>query len=97
LFCAINKGGKLDTAQQISTTATHFILSKRAEQAGVQNVTWHDFRRSWISDLWDKGVDGATIAELAGHSSVDTTKAYDRRGERTREQAAGYISVPYFD
>ena len=39
--------------------------------------------------------DLATAAELAGHASPNTTKRYDRRGERARHAAAEAIVVPY--
>ena len=96
LFCEVTKACEVRPESHISTTALHKALRRRAHLAGVINVSWHDFRRSWVSDLLDKGVDIATVAELAGHSSTNTTKGYDRRPERAREQAAGFISVPYF-
>jgi len=45
--------------------------------------------------LLDRGVDLATAADLAGHASPNTTKRYDRRGERARHAAAEAVVVPY--
>jgi site-specific recombinase XerD len=96
IFCPINKGGRLDTSRGMTTTAVHNMLMKRATEAGVNDLTAHDFRRTFVSDLLDAGADISTVANLAGHSSVTTTQRYDRRGERAAEQATSLISVPYF-
>jgi len=48
-----------------------------------------------ISVLLDRAVDLAKAADLAGHASPNTTKRYDRRGERARHAAAEAIVVPY--
>ena len=94
VFNPINKGGRIENAG-ITTTAMHKILAKRAEQAGVENVTLHDFRRTVTGDLLDKGADIASVAGLLGHASVNTTARYDRRGQRARIAASQLVSVPY--
>ena len=43
----------------------------------------------------DQGVDLSVASDLAGHSSPNTTKRYDRRGEGARHAAAQTIVVPY--
>jgi len=49
------------------------MLDKRAEQAGVKSLAWHDMRRTVAGDLLDDGVDIATVARVLGHASVQTT------------------------
>jgi len=39
--------------------------------------------------------DIATVAKMAGHSSVSTTARYDRRPEAAKAKAAGLLHVPY--
>lgn len=95
VFCAINKSGVLSCGAGMSTTAIHLILQRRVEAAGIDTFTAHDLRRTFASDLLDAGQDIVTVAGLMGHSSVTTTQRYDRRGERAREAAAAFISVPY--
>lgn len=95
LFVAINKGGRLITGQNMSPQAIYNLLAKRAEQAGVQRFSPHDLRRTFVSDLLDAGADIATVAKMAGHSSVITTARYDRRPEEAKKKAAGLLSIPY--
>jgi hypothetical protein len=57
--------------------------------------TPHDLRRSHISDLLDEGVDLAVIARQVGHSNVQTTARYDRRGRRAQWIAEERLDVPF--
>ena len=94
IFAPIDKAGHIARAG-LTTTAMHLILAKRAKQAGVQNVSLHDFRRTVTGDLLDKGADIASVASLLGHASVNTTARYDRRGQRARIAASQLMCVPY--
>lgn len=96
LFCAIRKGGKILPGTGMSTTALDKILRKRSAEAGLADLDWHDLRRTTASNLLDAGADISTVAGILGHSSVNTTARYDRRGERARIKASELISVPYF-
>jgi site-specific recombinase XerD len=93
LFCHINKGGVV-TLKQLSSQAVLLILEKRRKKAGVSEFSPHDFRRTFISDLLDSGVDIVTVQKLVGHATTDQTARYDRRGEETKRQAVQSISVP---
>lgn len=95
LFVAINKAGVLDISKSITSQAVYNMLEKRARDAGIQHFSPHDLRRSFISDLLDKGADISTVAQLAGHSNVQTTRRYDRRPKEARRKAAGLLHVPY--
>lgn len=95
LFCAINKGGKLDASKPMAPQAIYNLLAKRREQAGVKEFSPHDLRRSFVSDLLDAGADIATVAKMAGHASVNTTARYDRRPEQAKQKAASLLHVPY--
>ncbi len=95
LFCAINKAGVMQIEHGVSTTAIHLILQKRVAEAGLASLSAHDLRRTYVGEMLDAGADVSTIAAIVGHASVATTARYDRRGERAKEAAAGFISVPY--
>jgi integrase len=56
----------------------HSLLKDRGARAGLPPTTWHDFRRTILSDVIAKS--GLTTAQhLAGHSSSDATSRYHRR------------------
>jgi site-specific recombinase XerD len=93
LFCHINRGGVV-TLRQLSSQAVLLILEKRGKEAGVSEFSPHDFRRTFISDLLDSGVDIVTVQKLVGHATTDQTARYDRRGEETKRQAVQSINVP---
>jgi len=95
LFFAGRKGGRMIQGQSMTDQAIRDVVIRRAEAAGVENVSPHDLRRSFVSDLLDAGIDIATVANMAGHSSIETTRRYDRRGERAKQQAARALHVPY--
>jgi len=96
IFCRINKAGRIFPAHPLSPTAMHKIITKRAAEAGLRDISPHDFRRTYAGELLDAGQDIATVAALLGHAKVETTARYDRRGERAKEAAAACVSVPYF-
>lgn len=93
LFTPINKAGKL-VMRPLSAQAIYDIVGRRAASAGVAHISPHDFRRTLIGDLLDEGVDIGVTADIVGHSDVNTTKRYDRRGARARRDAAKKIDLP---
>ncbi|MEV8634214.1 tyrosine-type recombinase/integrase [Streptosporangium sp. NPDC051023] len=98
LFCPISRYGSLrgtETGPAAMTgQAIADVLAKRLAQAGAAPRTPHDFRRTFIGELLDAGVDLATAQALVGHSSPATTARYDRRPERRRREAVDRIPLP---
>jgi len=94
LFNPITKGGEIQT-RKMTEQAIYNLLSKRAKEAGIGRFSPHDLRRSFISELLDRGADLSTVQQLAGHANVQTTAKYDRRGERAKKKAIGLLHVPY--
>jgi integrase len=94
LFLRINKSGKMNTNGMTPQSIYHIVM-RRAKQAGVENMGPHDFRRSAVGDLLSQGVDISTVADMMGHSQVQTTKRYDRRGAEIKAKAAQTRRLPY--
>jgi len=95
LFVPINKGSVLALGQRLTSQAIYDLLAKRGAAAKLADFSPHDLRRTFISDLLDKGADIATVQKLAGHAQVTTTARYDRRGERAKRKAVSLLHVPY--
>lgn len=83
----ITKGGKVEL-RAMTDQAVMYTLQRRARDGGVKPFTPHDLRRACASELWDAGVDGATIQRMLGHENITTTSRYDRRGARGARAAA---------
>jgi len=94
LFNPIRKGGKIQD-RRMTGQAIYNLLLSHAKQTGIARFSPHDLRRSFISELLDRGADVVTVQQLAGHSNVSTTAKYDRRGERAKKKAIGLLHVPY--
>jgi len=80
--------------QRLTEQGVYVLVLERVEEAGILQLTTHDFRRNFISELLDNGVDLSTAQKLAGHASPTTTARYDRRPEATKKRAAGMLHVP---
>ena len=82
------------TIRRMTGQAIYAMLQKRAEQAGVENISPHDLRRTFISNMLDVGVDLATISQIVGREDVNTTAIYDRRPELSKKKALQLLSLP---
>jgi site-specific recombinase XerD len=80
--------------QRLTEQGIYAIVLERVEASGILPLTTHDFRRNFIGELLDNGVDLSTAQKLAGHASPTTTARYDRRPEATKKRAAGTLHVP---
>ena len=88
LFAPIGKGGRIGE-RHMSRQALDKLFRNRVAEAGLRHgASWHDLRRTFISDRWRDNWDGAMLAAYVGHAKLDQTAAYDRRPEELRRNAA---------
>lgn len=83
----VEKGDKLFTGQRgpINRQTVHNIIKKYAAIANVKiDVAHaHNFRHLYCLSLVEKGLSIDVVADLAGHSNINTTRIYTRK---TKEQ-----------
>lgn len=96
LFCAVRKNGSLSESR-LKNQSVYDILTERAKQAGIEHVTPHDLRRTAATNLLDAGVDVLLVALYLGHDNVDTTRKYDKRGQKALQKAVKVLHLPYGD
>ncbi|WP_283136666.1 tyrosine-type recombinase/integrase [Rhizohabitans arisaemae] len=98
LFSPISRGGRIRARDgrpvPMTGQAVADIVTRRLAGAGAAPRTPHDFRRTFIGELLDAGVDLATTQALVGHASPTTTARYDRRPERRRREAVDRLRIP---
>ena len=79
VFCAIYKGGHLDTSRPLTESAVYSMLRNLADEAGIAAFTPHDLRRTFATRLFENGNDANVVRENMGHASILTTQRYDKR------------------
>lgn len=52
------------------------VFEKAREKAGIKDFRFHDLRHTAATRMVTKGVDLATVKELLGHRSINTTMRY---------------------
>lgn len=90
LLCPVRKGGAIEV-RRLTPQAIYNRLRRRAEEAGLENFSPHDLRRTYISDVLDAGGDLAVAQQLAGHADPSTTARYDHRGEKAKREAVAAL------
>lgn len=70
-FIAIKQNGNLLSYKQLNK-----IIKKVSTTWFGMTLQPHDLRRSYATNLLRKGVDLKTVAELLGHSNINTTSKY---------------------
>lgn len=96
LFLAIGKSGKVRPGNMTSQ-AVYNMIAKRISEAGLTDISPHDFRRTSISRQLDAGTDLTLAARMYGHANPQTTARYDRRPDDAMRVAAQKLDIPTRD
>lgn len=82
LFVRVTRQDTPAKSGRLSAEAIYQIFRHYGQAAGLEGLSPHDARRTFIGTALDAGIGGEVISRAVGHSSTDTTRRYDRRGER---------------
>jgi site-specific recombinase XerD len=93
LLRPVSKSGEVGQ-RGLSDQAVYKALRKRAKESHVRAFSPHDLRRTCITNMLDRGGDLSVVQDIAGHSSMSTTKIYDRRGEAAKRRTSALASLP---
>jgi integrase len=94
LFCPVRMTGEVPISR-LRGESLWYVLKRRQRQAGLEGLTPHGMRRSYVSGLLEAGVDLLTVQELVGHANAVTTARYDRRAARARRVAVRLLPLPF--
>lgn len=93
IFQAVDKADNIKR-DSISPQSVQKILTRRAKIAGIQNITPHDMRRTYATELIHAGTPMPVAQKLMGHASVATTAKYDRSTVEAMIAAVKSIHIP---
>ena len=79
---------------RLSLRAADSVVRKVAGMAGLE-LSAHVLRHSCLTGLVRRGTDLVTVAELAGHSRVETTRRYSLPSEADRQQAVDDLQIDF--
>lgn len=93
LFPGFAPHAKTPSKKRITDKTIFNVVYKRALEAGVLGISPHDFRRTFITELLRHSEDLFAVQDQAGHSSPETTKRYDKRGDEAKRKVARTWSI----
>ncbi len=77
-----------------SANGCNKILKAWIESAGIQKqITWHNGRHSFGTNLIFNGVDVVTASKLLGHTSLKHTQRYVNTAAELKEKATNMINI----
>lgn len=79
--------------ETLGVRAIQRILAQLGRAAGLEDLTPHVLRHTFAKNLVDAGVGLEKVADLLGHSRLDTTRIYTRPGQGDLERAAEAIAA----
>ena len=77
----------------MSVRAIGHVIERIAADTGLEGLSGHVLRHTFVTNLVRSGADVVLIAELAGHRRLDTTRRYSLPSETDRADAVESILV----
>jgi integrase len=68
------------------------LFAKGCDDAGIEDLTFHDLRHTFASRLREAGVDAITSRDLLGHSTVQMSDDYTHSSAESRLRAVESIA-----
>lgn len=81
------------TKRRLSELGVDHTLDLIRQKAKIPKLSPHDLRRSFATELLENDADLLMVQDLMGHANVNTTKIYDRRGEKGKRKAVEKFPV----
>lgn len=91
LFMPVHRSGSI-LRRRMSAQGIYLALRQIGQRSGIAHFSPHDLRRTVASTLLERGADIATVANVLGHASIETTRIYDRRGEKAMRLATDLLT-----
>jgi len=76
-----------ERSEKITSRGIQVMVDKYATLASMEQINCHRFRHSYCKNLADAGVNIQTIAELARHENINTTRIYVENSQEERINA----------
>jgi site-specific recombinase XerD len=81
----------IKTDKRLSCSAIYQVVKARTLAATGIDISPHDLRRTYITELLNQKVDLSTASKLAGHANITTTQIYDKRNESVMRNAVALL------
>lgn len=73
--------------ERLTYIGLYQLVDTIGKKAGIDNLTPHMLRHTYCHDLVRQGVAIEIVADLAGHSKIETTRLYTLPGEQEKQAA----------